>query len=130
MICNRNTEPVRSGTQPFAAPGAPRRQDLAAAFTRHTRAKAVAALAYELARLIGPFHGCLRCAAYRGDKPPRLRRLIREGSWPVNVTYPRFSAILLESCDGSRSHAAAAVISPVVKCAQMRQGQIYHARVL
>jgi hypothetical protein len=50
----------RSGTQPFAAPRAPRPQNLAAAFTRHARAKAMAALAYEFARLIGPFHRGLR----------------------------------------------------------------------
>jgi hypothetical protein len=45
-----------SGTQPFAAPRAARGQNLAAAFARHTSAKAVAALAYEFARLIRPFH--------------------------------------------------------------------------
>jgi hypothetical protein len=54
---NRNPSPSRSGTQSFAAPRAPRGQYLAAAFTGHTGAKAMAALAYEFARLIGPFHG-------------------------------------------------------------------------
>jgi len=91
--------PSRSGTQPFAAACAARRQNLAAAFTHHARAKAMAALAYEFARLIGPFHRCLRCAACRGDKPPRLRRLIREGCWPVNASYRPFAGILLQSCD-------------------------------
>jgi hypothetical protein len=58
----------RSGTELLAAAGAPRREYLAAAFGRHPAAKAVAALAHQFARLIGPFHGiCLRCA--RPDPP-------------------------------------------------------------
>jgi hypothetical protein len=61
----------RSGTQPFAATCAARRQNLAAAFTRHARAKAMAALAYEFARLIGPFHRCLRCAGPLRRSPRR-----------------------------------------------------------
>jgi hypothetical protein len=89
----------RSGTQRFAAARAPRPQNLAAAFTRHARAKAMAAFAHEFARLIGAFHRGLRCAAYRGDRPPRLPRLIREGFWPVNVSYRPFAGILLRSCD-------------------------------
>jgi hypothetical protein len=52
----------RSGTQSFAAPCAPRGQNFAAAFARHASAKAMAALAYELARLIGPFHGDVSAA--------------------------------------------------------------------
>ena len=46
----------RLGTQPFAAPRPPRGQNFAAAFTCHTGAKTMAALADEFARLIGPFH--------------------------------------------------------------------------
>lgn len=62
--------PSRSGTQFFAAPRAPRGQYLATTFCGHTGAKTMAALAYEFAWLIGPFHGMsLRCAACRGDKP-------------------------------------------------------------
>jgi hypothetical protein len=47
--------------------------------------------------------GCLRCAADRGHKSPRLRRLIREGSRPVKsnlpLSYQPFPGILLQSCD-------------------------------
>jgi hypothetical protein len=50
----------RSGTQSFAAARPPCGQDPAAAFTCHAGAKTVAALAYEFARLIGPFHRGLR----------------------------------------------------------------------
>lgn len=61
----------------------------------------MAAFAYQLARLIGPFHGisplrdvpaALRLAS--GPKPPRLARLIGEGSPPVNVTSQLFAGIL------------------------------------
>ena len=69
----------RSGAQSFAAPRAPRCQDLATAFTGHTGAKAMAALAYEFARLIGPFHGCLRCAACRGYKPRTIAAAYKGG---------------------------------------------------
>ena len=69
----------RSGTQSFAAPRAPRGQNLAAAFAGHTGAKAMAALAYEFARLIGAFHGCLRCAACRGYKPRAIAAAYKGG---------------------------------------------------
>jgi hypothetical protein len=50
-----------------------------------------------------------RRAACRGDKPPRLRRLIREGCWPVNVSYRPFAGILLRSCDNVPRRAAASL---------------------
>jgi hypothetical protein len=53
----------RSRTEALAPARAPRRKHLAAAFCRHPGAKAVAALAHQFARLVGPFHGvCLRYA--------------------------------------------------------------------
>src|SRR5690554_128134 len=79
------TGPV-SGGEPLASLGAPRREDLAAARGRGARTEAVAALADEFARLIGPFHvsspadlgraRCLPCAGRSGSGrpagPPRL----------------------------------------------------------
>src|SRR5258708_29741356 len=48
---------MRSRTEPLAAVRPPGRHHLAAAFGRHPGAKAVAALAHQFARLVGPFHG-------------------------------------------------------------------------
>jgi hypothetical protein len=50
------------GAQSLAAAGAARGHDLLAAFGRHPGAKAVAALAHQFARLIGPFHGVISAA--------------------------------------------------------------------
>jgi len=50
------------GAQSFAAAGAARGHNLLAAFGRHPGAKAVAALAHQFARLIGPFHGVISAA--------------------------------------------------------------------
>jgi len=61
-ICNRIPSLARSGTQSFAAPCAASGQDLAAALAGHTRAKAMAALAYKFARLVGPFHEIVSAA--------------------------------------------------------------------
>ena len=87
----------RSGTELLAAARPPCREHLAAACGRHPAAKAVAALAHQFARLIGPFHGiCLRCARPDPRRSPgavdtrkivdcpRLARLIRKPSRPVN----------------------------------------------
>ena len=53
------TLPARSlsGTQPLASPRAPRTDHSAPALGGHARAKAVAALAHQLARLVSPLHG-------------------------------------------------------------------------
>jgi hypothetical protein len=49
-------------TQFLAPPRPARRQHQTAAFGRHAGAKAVAALAHQFARLIGPFHGIVSAA--------------------------------------------------------------------
>src|SRR5690242_15060053 len=48
---------LRSGAEPLAAMRAPLVQHRAAALARHAGAEAVAALAHQFARLIGPLHG-------------------------------------------------------------------------
>jgi hypothetical protein len=50
-----------SSTQSLTATRPPRGQNPAPALGGHAGAKAMAALAYQFARLIGPFHGNLRC---------------------------------------------------------------------
>lgn len=90
-----------SSTQFLTATRPARGQNPAPALGGHAGAEAMAALAYQFARLIGPFHGesplrdipaALRLAS--GPKPPRLARLISEGSPPVNVTSQPFAGIL------------------------------------
>ena len=59
----------------------------------------MAALAYEFARLIGPFHGRVSAAPLAAAASrTRLRRLIREGSRPVkcnlSAIYRHFAAVL------------------------------------
>src|SRR5580692_9228411 len=83
---------MRSGTEPLAPLRPPGRQHSAAALGRHPGAKAVAALAHQFARLIGPFHGIdLRQRPVRRKRSgvngigARLARLIRKPSRPVNV---------------------------------------------
>ena len=51
-----------SRTQPLAALRATRGHDFAAALGRHARAKTMASLAHQFARLISPFHGCFSAA--------------------------------------------------------------------
>jgi hypothetical protein len=56
-VWNENSRPnERLGTQLLAPLPPPQRQNPAAALGRHTGAKAVAALAHQFARLVGPFH--------------------------------------------------------------------------
>jgi hypothetical protein len=50
------------GAQSFTAAGAASGHNLLAALARHPGAKAVAALAHQFARLIGPFHGVISAA--------------------------------------------------------------------
>jgi len=61
---------ARSRAQPLAPVRPARCQHFATAFGRHAGAKAVAALAHQFARLIGPFHGMVSAfaigAAYTG----------------------------------------------------------------
>jgi hypothetical protein len=53
----------QSRAEPLAPLRAARSDYLAAALGRHAGAEAVAALAHQFARLVGPFHGVyLRCA--------------------------------------------------------------------
>jgi hypothetical protein len=87
------TREERSRTKPLAAVGAAGRQHLAAAFGRHPGAKAVAALAHQFARLVGPFHGIVSDGGPASPQScgfnsigARLARLIRKHSRPVNVT--------------------------------------------
>ncbi len=55
--------PAASGRKTLASASTPRGQNLASAICRHARAKAVAALADQLARLKGTFHlGPIRCS--------------------------------------------------------------------
>src|SRR3569833_382134 len=69
------------GGQPLAPARPPRGGDLASAFGGHARAVTVTALAYKLARLIGPLHDrILRWsrrgwASKRGPKPPKAQTL-------------------------------------------------------
>ena len=61
------TEGQFSGAQPLAAAPPPRRQDLAAPFGLQAMAKAMTALAHQLAGLIGPLHElCLRSPSRAG----------------------------------------------------------------
>jgi hypothetical protein len=83
----------RSRTEPLAALRAAGRQHPAAAFGRHPGAKAVAALAHQFARLVGPFHGIVSDGGPASPQSggansigARLARLIRKPSRPVNVT--------------------------------------------
>jgi hypothetical protein len=56
-VWNENSRPIEAlGTQLLAPLRAPQRQNPAAALGRHAGAKAVAALAHQFARLVGPFH--------------------------------------------------------------------------
>src|SRR4029077_5883286 len=66
----------RSRTEPLAALRAPGRQHPAAAFGRHPGAKAVAALAHQFARLVGPFHGIdlRRRAGFAAKKRRKFNR--------------------------------------------------------
>src|SRR6185503_5156108 len=91
------------GGQPLAPARTPRGHDLASALGGHARAVTVTALAYKLARLIGPLHDrILRWSRPGGGgktrpqnrQKPRLcpgrhlefARLIREGARAVNAT--------------------------------------------
>jgi hypothetical protein len=86
---------VRSGAEPFASVRPPLGHDLATAFGRHAGAKPVTALAYQLARLVGPLHASFSAGWYRariacarlprsrnpdlqGVAAPKIWRLIRE----------------------------------------------------
>src|SRR5262249_22685783 len=52
-----------SGAEPLASMRPALGQHFAPAFGRHARAETVTALAHQLARLIGPLHGCFSAAA-------------------------------------------------------------------
>jgi hypothetical protein len=92
-----NGKATRSGTEPLAPMRAPRRQHLTATFGGHPGAEAVAALAHQLARLVGPFHGIgLRYRDWRGlyGTPPGPSNAIRTriagmDSYRIVVTAPR-----------------------------------------
>src|SRR5262249_55035524 len=68
--CRARPAVAKSGGQPLAATRAAGRQDLAAAGFGHAGAETVAALAHELARLVGPLHS----ADYSRAAPPPSRR--------------------------------------------------------
>jgi hypothetical protein len=79
-------------TQPLAAAASARRQHPAAAFGRHARAKAVAALAHQFARLIGPFH---RKSPLRGSmRPGSCSRVFRWSTIFSENRYPLFRIVL------------------------------------
>jgi hypothetical protein len=59
---------VGSGGKALAALGTPRRYYAAAGCGRHPRAKAMTALAYEVAGLVSALHGT---GSHRGSMPPR-----------------------------------------------------------
>src|SRR5438477_6555400 len=60
-----------SGAQPFATTRTARRNHAPAAFRSHAGAEAVPALAYQLARLIGPLHGSVSASRGRLQvRPP------------------------------------------------------------
>jgi hypothetical protein len=87
----RTRAPTKSlSTQLLAPLRTPQRQNPAAALGRHAGAKAVAALAHQFARLIGPFHRKISAGGSMRRQAPRLARLIRKPSRLVNVTSPRF----------------------------------------
>src|SRR5580692_9506478 len=56
VAADMTADEMRSRTEPLAALRPPGRQHPAAALGRHPGAKAVAALAHQFARLVGPFH--------------------------------------------------------------------------
>ena len=71
----------RSRTEPLTPVRTPRRKHPATALRRHPGAKAVAALAHQFARLVGPFHGiCLRCAPR--PRPARRSATLSAKSMP------------------------------------------------
>jgi hypothetical protein len=106
-----SAEATQSGTQALTPMSAAGCHDLPAAFGRHAGAKAVAALAHQFTRLIGPFHGSLlrsrskmagapaspvdcasggACRAVPiGSAGGRLRRLIRDPSGAVKSAFRR-----------------------------------------
>ena len=55
-LCARGSWRRRSGGKPLASARAPRRHHFASALGGHARAETVTALAYKLARLVGPLH--------------------------------------------------------------------------
>jgi len=66
----------------------PCRDDLAAAFGRHARAKTVPALAHQFARLIGPFQGIFSAARQTGVRKRPLidqARLLHAVRSPVSA---------------------------------------------
>jgi hypothetical protein len=88
-----------SRTQALAPVSTTRCQHLAAALGGHTGAKAVAALAYQFARLIGPFHGsCLRSRARNGLFCPLGRPLLL--GWGRAHAPPINRAALAGDCGG------------------------------
>jgi hypothetical protein len=68
----------RSGAEPLASACTPRRNDLASTFGCHARAKAVAALAHQIARLKGPLHGLFSAGCRWPARCAQTRALIRE----------------------------------------------------
>lgn len=91
----------RSGRKPLAAFGTAASEDLTAVLRREAGAETVAALADELARLIGPFHGRSReVDAWKGggepEGPAQARReagLLDEGACGVKRRQARKSAL-------------------------------------
>jgi len=74
--------PALSGAEALAAARAAGRHDLAAAFGGHAGAETVTALTHELARLIGPFHGCdLRWSRRKAGCVGCLRRSWVRPAW-------------------------------------------------
>jgi hypothetical protein len=62
LMLYKATQTAPLSAQFLAPPRPARRQHQTAAFGRHAGAKAVAALAHQFARLIGPFHGIVSAA--------------------------------------------------------------------
>jgi len=82
---NLNGSGAPSRTEPLAPTRAPRRQNLAATLGRRAGAKAVAALAHQFARLVGPFHEGVSANALdiRPLGPPWARSPARRSAAPA-----------------------------------------------
>src|SRR5947207_15486456 len=105
-----------SGRKPLAAARTARGDDPAAALRRHARAKAVSALAHELARLIGAFHVSISGtrAAYRGRKP---RPSMRGGGFRIHAFAAKFGFPWFDD-PGSGAHVS---VCPIVARASPRE---------
>jgi hypothetical protein len=93
MLNNARTgKPRPLRTESLASPGPPRRHNLLAAPGRHTGTKTMAALAHQLARLIGSFHEIVSADALGpGPAAPTLARKRAFGAAYTGPLLPRQS---------------------------------------